>query len=88
MLLAVSAVIGLVLPLALVARLRVVLLALLVLLEQRLALLEQRLPVLPVLPVLLLEQAPLPPLRTLCRRLAYRLHRALTVLPLISVQRF
>jgi hypothetical protein len=85
LLLAVSAVIGLVLPLALVARLRVVLLALLVLLEQRLALLEQRLP---VLPVLLLEQAPLPPLRTLCRRLAYRLHRALAVLPLISVQRF
>ena len=39
-------------------------------------------------PVLLLEQAPLPPLRTLCRRLAYRLHRALAVLPLISVQRF
>jgi hypothetical protein len=36
----------------------------------------------------LLEQAPLPPLRTLCRRLAYRLHRALAVLPLISVQRF
>jgi hypothetical protein len=26
--------------------------------------------------------------RTLCRRLAYRLHRALAVLPLISVQRF
>jgi hypothetical protein len=48
------------------------------LLEQRLALLE----------VLLPEQAPLTLPRTLCRRLACQLRRALAVLPLIAVQHF
>jgi hypothetical protein len=57
----------------------------LVLLEQMLVLLDlqnhDRHPLLVVLVVLLV-------LRSLCRRLGDRLHRALAVLPLISVRRF